>query len=88
MVMKMNKKGFIEQLVKETGLPEEKCIIINDCIEEYFIVGKNNKEKKINLLMEKLDIDYDKADEIYNIASKLITTNIKEKIKHPFKSQD
>ena len=88
MVKKMNKRGFIEQLIKETGLSEEKCIIINDCIEEYFIIGKNNKEKTINLLMGKLDFDYDKADEIYNIASKIITTNIKNKIKHPFKSQD
>lgn len=88
MVMKMNKTGFIQELVKATGLSEEKCIIINSCMEEYFIIGKNNKEKTINLLMEKLDYDYDKADEIYNIASKIITTNIKDKIIHPFKSID
>ena len=88
MVMKMNKRGFIEQLAKETGLSEEKCIVIDDCIEQYFLIGKNNKEKTINLLMEKLNFDYDKADEIYNIAIKIISSNIKYKIKHPFKSQD
>ena len=88
MVMKMNKRGFIEQLAKETGLSEEKCIVIDDCIEQYFLIGKNNKEKTINLLNEKLNFDYDKADEIYNIAIKIISSNIKYKIKHPFKSQD
>lgn len=88
MVKKMNKRGFIKELIKETKLPEEKCIIINDCMEEYFIIGRTNKEKTISLLMEKLNYDYEKADEIYNIASKIISTSIKDKIIHPFKSQD
>lgn len=88
MVKKMNKRGFIKELIKETKLPEEKCIIINDCMEEYFIIGRTNKEKTISLLMEKLNYDYAKADEIYNIASKIISTSIKDKIIHPFKSQD
>lgn len=88
MVRKMNKRGFIKELIKETKLPEEKCVIINDCMEEYFIIGRTNKEKTISLLMEKLNYDYEKADEIYNIASKIISTSIKDKIIHPFKSQD
>ena len=88
MVKKMNKRGFIKELIKETKLPEEKCVIINDCMEEYFIIGRTNKEKTISLLMEKLNYDYEKADEIYNIASKIISTSIKDKIIHPFKSQD
>ena len=88
MVKKMNKRGFIKELIKETKLTEEKCIIINDCMEEYFIIGRTNKEKTISLLMEKLNYDYEKADEIYNIASKIISTSIKDKIIHPFKSQD
>lgn len=77
-----------EKLKELTARSDEEISIINEILNSHFIIGKNNKEKTINLLMEKLDYDYDKADEIYNIASKIITTNIKDKIIHPFKSID
>ena len=88
MVTVMNKSGFIKELVNKTGFKEEKCILINDCLEEDFIIGKKNKEKTINLLMERLKISKEEADKIYNISSKIITTEIKNKIKHPFRSKD
>lgn len=43
----MNKKEVIKKLGEVTNLSEEKCIIINDILEEHFIIGKNNKEKII-----------------------------------------
>jgi len=86
--MKMNKTGFIEQLQENTDLSKEQCILLNDAMEENFIIGKNNKENTINLIMDNLKVDYKKADEYYNIAISIITNNIKNKIKHPFKSQD
>ena len=45
MVMKMNKQGFIEELKKQTGYEEEKCIIISNSLEDNFLFGKNNKIK-------------------------------------------
>ena len=84
----MNKQGFIKELIKQTNLSENECIIINDCLEENFIIGKKNKEKTINLLIERLNIDEEKANEIYNTASSIMANAIKDKIKHPFKSQD
>ena len=86
--MKMNKTGFIEELVKQTGLSKEECIMINDVLEDTFVFGKKGKENIINLLIERLNYDEDKANEIYEIVSSIITTQIKEKIKHPFKGQD
>lgn len=88
MVMKMNKRGFIEELVKKTGLTKDECIKINECLEDNFLIGKKNKEKTINLLIEKLNIDETKANELYNTASSIMKNAIKEKIKHPFKSQN
>ena len=41
----MNKQGFIEELVKQTGYTKEQCIIINDSLEDNFLFGKSNKEK-------------------------------------------
>ena len=84
----MNKQGFIKELVKQTNMSENECILINECLEENFLIGKKNKEKTINLLIEKLNINEEKANEIYNIASSIIATSIKDKIKHPFKGND
>ena len=39
----MNKSGFIEELTKRTGLTKDKSILLCDCYEENFIIGKNNK---------------------------------------------
>jgi predicted metal-binding transcription factor (methanogenesis marker protein 9) len=84
----MNKQGFISELVKQTNLSENECIILNDCLEENFLIGKKNKEKTIKLLMDKLNVDEEKANKLYETSSSIIAKNIKDKIIHPFKSQD
>ena len=86
--MKMNKEKFIEELVKKTNLTKEECININEIFEDNFIIGKKNKEKTINNIKEKLNYDEEKANELYEIASSIIVSELKEKIKHPFKDLD
>lgn len=81
----MNKRGFLEELSKKTGLNEEKCIVINDIIEETSLVGNKNKEKMISGFVEKLSITEEEAEKIYETAIGIIGEQIKEKIKHPFK---
>ena len=88
MVKIMNKTQFIDKLTKETKLTREECEEINNILEENFIIGKKNKEIIISNLMERLDIDNKKANELYNIVSSIITKEIKNKIFHPFKSKD
>ncbi len=85
MVMKMNKHGFIEELVKQTGYERSKCIIISDSLEDNFLFGKNNRLKTINALMNNLNCDEDEANHIYEITMSIIKKAIKDKIKHPFK---
>ena len=41
----MNKKEVIKKLGEVTNLSEEKCIIINDILEEHFIIGSGIKDK-------------------------------------------
>ena len=84
----MNKHGFIEELSKQTNLSIEECTMINDILEDYPFFGKNNKEKITKAFIEKLNYTDEKAEEIYNIASSVIATAIKDKIKHPFKGND
>lgn len=88
MVMKMNKREFIKELSNQTGYDEPKCILINNIIENYFIFGKRNKEKIIQELQVKANLKEDDAENVYDIFIKIITTEIKNKWKHPFKSQD
>ena len=87
MVIVMNKEKFIEALVEKTNLSKNDCLKISDCLEDNFLIGKNNKKKTINLLIERMNVTEEKADELYNIASSIIATAIKDKIKHPFRSQ-
>lgn len=88
MVRKMNKSGFIEELVKKTDLTKDECIKLVDALDDNFIIGKKNKEKTIASIIEKLGVDEAKADELYNISSSIIVSEIKNKIKHPFKSKN
>lgn len=84
----MNKELFIKELESVTGLNNDKCIIINDILENHFIIGKNNKEKIINEIVTKLGITNTEAEKIYEASMSIISTGIKDKIKHPFRSQD
>lgn len=84
----MNKKKFIEELESVTGLDKDKCVIVNDILESNFIVGKKNKEKIVSDLMEKLDLTTSEAEILYDSAMSIIGNGIKDKLKHPFKSND
>ena len=76
----MNKRGFIEELVKKTGFNEEQCKKINKIIEETFFVGRKNKETLITKFMEQLNISDKKADELYNKVSSIIAGELKNKV--------
>lgn len=80
----MNKKEVIKKLGEVTNLSEEKCIIINDILEEHFIIGKNNKEKIISDISEKLETTREESENIYELAMTIIGSGIKDKLKHPF----
>ena len=88
MVMKMNKSKFINELAKETGYSEEKCILINNILENYFIFSKSNREKVIQDLKLKVGLSEDDSENIYDISMKIIRKEIKDKIRHPFKSKN
>lgn len=84
----MNKDKVIKELERVTGLDNNKCIIINSILENHFLLGKNNKEKIIHDIMVQSQMTNEQAEQIYNSAMSIIGNGIKDKLKHPFKSQD
>lgn len=88
MVMKMNKHQFLEEIKKQTGYTEEKCLQILDVVDDIFLIGKKNKEKMINGFKEKLNVSEEEADDIYNKVMSIVKDAIKYKLKHPFKNMD
>ena len=85
---KMNKTGFLKQLQEKTNLSEKDTLVVSSILDDYFVFGKKNKNKIVSAIKEKLNVTDERADEIYNITMSIISSNIKDKIKHPFKSKD
>ncbi len=84
----MNKSEFIKELSKQTGYDEEKCIVINSIVEDTFIIGKKNKDKMIEKFEEQISLDENEANKLYETIISIIGSELKNKLKHPFKSQD
>ncbi len=88
MVMKMNKTEFIKKLQEKLNYDEEKCVIINDILENNFLIGKKNKEIMINEFVTKLEVTEIEANNIYETAMEILSKEVKNKIMHPFRSKN
>lgn len=86
--MKMNKEKFTKKLKEVTGYDDEKVNAVAEVLGDTFIIGKNNKEKMLDGFQEKLEINREKANELYNKAMEIITKEIKDKILHPLRKDE
>ena len=84
----MNKTKFIKKLKETLNIDENRANIINNILESNNIIGKKGKENIINDLIGQLKIDTEEANKIYETSMNIIKDAIKNKLKHPFKSQD
>lgn len=84
----MNKELFIDALSERTTYSKEKCLKINNILEDNFLIGKKNKIKIVESFMEELSISEEDADKLYETCMDLLKDGLKEKIKHPFKDLD
>lgn len=83
----MNKEKFIEELEKITGLDNSKCTVINSILENHFLIGNKNKEKMVSEIENQLSITHEESEKIYESAMSILAKGLKDKIKHPFRSQ-
>ncbi len=88
MVTRMNKKAFIDALAKEAKLSIEDATLVNEILEENFFISKKNKDKIVSKIVIALNMTLEEASNIYDIAKEILKTEISQKLKHPFRSQD
>lgn len=65
-----------EKLKEVTKRSDEEIMIIDDILNDHFIIGRNNKEKIIDDFMKHLHIEYEEADNLYNQCCEIIVKGI------------
>lgn len=83
----MNKSEFVKVLQTKINYSEEDCLLINNIFEKYFFLRSKNKDKIITELTLNFNITEEEALNIYETAVNIINAEIKNKLKHPFKSK-
>lgn len=84
----MRKHDFISTLEQQANITNEQATAVNEIIESHSIIGKNSKRKVEAEIAETLNVDMEEAVRISDIASGIIATALKDKLKHPFGSND
>lgn len=88
MVNTMNKTEFINKLTENTGYDKETCFKINNILESNFFISKKNKDKIINAFINELSLSEEQANNLYNTCVETIKSELKDKLKHPFKNKE
>lgn len=82
----MNKTDFINELQSKTEYTAEQCAVINSVLEDHFIFRKKNKPAVVADIAEKLAVDADEADNVYELCMNIIRTEKKRVLRHPLGS--
>lgn len=80
----MNKTEFIKELEIKTNYSPEQCTVINDVLENHFILRKKNKPKVVAELSERLAVGNAEAEKIYGQVMEIINAQIKTAKRRPF----
>lgn len=84
----MNKTEFIAELSALTNCTIEEATVVNEILEAHFILSKKAKAPVIADISARLGFDEARAEAIYEQSMAIIKSEKKDKMKHPFRSQD
>ncbi|MCM1371066.1 MAG: hypothetical protein NC181_04185 [Clostridium sp.] len=65
-----------EKLKKLTNRSDDEIAIIDEILNNHFIVGKNNKKKIVEDFKANLNLTDNEADNLYNQCSEIIVKGI------------
>ena len=80
----MDKDKIVEVLKEKVNLPDELVAKVGELLSGKSFVGNANKDDIIGGLVEKLGIDEEKANEIYNAISEALAGGLMDKVKGLF----
>lgn len=83
----MNKSDFIKELESKTQYTAEQCAVINDVLENHFVLRKKNKPKIVTELSARLGVDEAEADSVYETSMSIIKTEMKHAVRRPLGSK-
>lgn len=69
-------KDIKEKLKELTKRSDDEISIIDEILNNHFVIGKNNKQKIMADFKEKLSINNEEADDLYNQCSEIIVKGI------------
>lgn len=69
-------KNIKEKLKQLTNRSDEEVAIIDEILNNHFIIGRNNKKMIIEDFKEKLNLTDEEADNLYNQCSEIIVKGI------------
>lgn len=81
----MNNKELMKKVNDELKLDDKSLMIFSNIVNDIPVVGKLNKEKIIKEFVKQLNVDEMVAEHYYDVFYRIITSAIKDKLKHPFK---
>lgn len=84
--MKNNKSWFLKELQNNLKYSKEECEKIETILENHFILTKNGLEEARKEIEDVLLLTEEESREIINICDTILKSEIKNKIKHPFKN--
>lgn len=72
-------KDIKEKLKELSGRSDEEVALIDEILNNHFLIGQHNKEKIMADFQEKLNITEEEADILYNQCSEVIVKGIFKK---------
>lgn len=85
--MNMNKREFIDTLTKKLNCSVDEANKINEIFEHNFFISKQSKNKIVSEIKESLNKTDEEADYIYQEAITILKDELKNSLKHPFRSK-
>ena len=81
----MEEEKFVSELINKLECDKERALEIYNLLEDYSLLGRNNKKKVKAAFIHSLNMDEEEADKTYNVCCSIVAKEIKNKIFHPFK---
>ena len=81
-----NKSWFLKELQNSLKYSKEECEKIERILENHFILTKHGIEKAREEIKRTLSITEEESKKIMNSCETILKSEIKNKLKHPFKN--